>query len=219
VESLQIRLFRDAARTVQVGATATVSVADTSVAPVGVTLVGDNNANTLTGGALNDTLRGLGGADTLRGMAGNDSIDGGAGNDVVGGGAGTDVLTGGLDRDTFVLDAAGGASNTPGIAGTDVITDFVRGTDLLALSRTTYAGFGSTTAVAANQLLVGNFAGGTGFVSTETASTRLVYDTASGNLWHDANGNLAGGFTQIAVLRNGATPLTTLTTADLTLIA
>jgi Ca2+-binding RTX toxin-like protein len=190
-----------------------------TVAPVGVTLVGDNNANTLTGGALNDTLLGLGGADTLQGMAGNDSVDGGAGNDSVGGGAGTDVLTGGLDRDTFVLNAAGGASNTPGVAGTDVITDFVRGTDLLALSRTTYAGFGRTTAVAANQLLVGNFAGGTGFVSTETASTRLVYDTASGNLWHDANGNLAGGFTQIAVLRNGATPLTTLTTADLTLIA
>jgi methionine-rich copper-binding protein CopC len=190
-----------------------------TVAPVGVTLVGNNNANTLTGGALNDTLLGLGGADTLQGMAGNDSIDGGAGNDSVGGGAGTDLLTGGLDRDTFVLNAAGGASNTPGVAGTDVITDFVRGTDLLALSRTTYAGFGRTTAVAANQLLVGNFAGGTGFVSTETASTRLVYDTASGNLWHDANGNLAGGFTQIAVLRNGATPLTTLTTADLTLIA
>ena len=34
VESLQIRLFRDAARTLQVGTTATVSVADTSVAPL-----------------------------------------------------------------------------------------------------------------------------------------------------------------------------------------
>ncbi len=36
MESLQIRLFRDAARTVQVGTTATVSVADTSVAPLPV---------------------------------------------------------------------------------------------------------------------------------------------------------------------------------------
>ena len=190
-----------------------------TTASVGVTLVGDTNANTLTGGALNDILRGLGGADTLQGMAGNDSIDGGAGNDVLGGGAGADMLTGGLDRDTFVLNAAGGASNTPGFAGTDVITDFLRGTDRLALSRATYAGFGMATAVAANQLLVGNFAGRTGFVSTETVNTRLIYDTASGNLWHDANGNLAGGFTQIAVLRNGLNPLTTLSTTDLTLIA
>jgi Ca2+-binding RTX toxin-like protein len=190
-----------------------------TTASVGVTLVGDNNANTLTGGALNDILLGLGGADTLQGMAGNDSIDGGAGNDVLGGGAGADMLTGGLDRDTFVLNAAGGASNTPGFAGTDVITDFLRGTDRLALSRATYAGFGMATAVAANQLLVGNFAGRTGFVSTETVNTRLIYDTASGNLWHDANGNLAGGFTQIAVLRNGLNPLTTLSTTDLTLIA
>ena len=129
------------------------------------------------------------------------------------------MLTGGLDRDTFVLNAAGGASNTPGVAGTDVITDFVRGTDRLALSRSTYTGLARTIAVAPNQLLVGNFAGGTGFTAVETASTRLVYDTASGNLWQDANGNLAGGFTQIAVLRNGGNPLTTLTSADFTLIA
>ena len=188
-------------------------------APVGLTLVGDNNANILTGGILNDTIRGLGGADTLQGQAGHDSIDGGAGTDTLIGGAGVDVLTGGLDRDKFVLNAAGGASNTPAFAGADVITDFQRGTDVVALSRTTYAGFGRTNAVATNQLLVGNFAGGSGFVSRETANTRLVYDTASGNLWHDANGNLAGGFTQIAVLRNGVNPLTTLTTADLTLIA
>jgi len=129
------------------------------------------------------------------------------------------VLTGGLDRDTFVLNTAGGAGNTPGAAATDVITDFLRSTDLLALSRITYAGFGRATAVAANQLLVGNFNGGTGFESSETVSTRLVYDTSSGNLWHDANGNRAGGFTQIALLRNGPTPLNALTAADLTLIA
>jgi methionine-rich copper-binding protein CopC len=190
-----------------------------TTAPVGVTLVGNNNANTLTGGALNDTIQGLGGADILQGLAGNDSIDGGAGGDSVGGGAGADLLTGGLDRDTFVLNAAGAATNNPAVAGTDVITDFVRGTDRLALSRTTYAGFGRSITVAPNQLLVGNFAGRTGFVSTETVNTRLIYDTASGNLWHDANGNLAGGFTQIAVLRNGLNPLTTLSTTDLTLIA
>jgi hypothetical protein len=72
--------------------------------------------------------------------------------------------------------------------------------------------------VAAHQELVGSH-GGTGFESSETVSTRLVYDTSSGNLWHDANGNRAGGFTQIALLRHGPTPLNALTAADLTLIA
>ncbi|MGA1304385.1 MAG: hypothetical protein ACO3ZD_10130, partial [Cyanobium sp.] len=38
LESLRIRLFSDAARTLQVGATATVSIADTSVAPAPVLL-------------------------------------------------------------------------------------------------------------------------------------------------------------------------------------
>lgn len=59
----------------------------------------------------------------------------------------------------------------------------------------------------------------TSFRRVTAASTRLVYDRTSGTLWHDANGNLAGGFTPIATLRNGGTPLPTLTTADLTLIA
>jgi len=82
----------------------------------------DNNA--ITGGVGNDTFSGLAGADTLSGGLGNDKLLGGDGDDSLIGGAGNDTLTGGAGADTFVLDGA---------AGSDIITDFVSGTDKLQI--------------------------------------------------------------------------------------
>jgi serralysin len=107
-------------------------------------LLGDNRDNTATGGPGEDTIIGNGGNDTLRGNRGNDSIiggagddflyggrdndylDGGDGNDVISGEFGNDYLIGGAGRDRFVLESGGGA---------DVIADFTKGEDLIALSR------------------------------------------------------------------------------------
>jgi len=107
-------------------------------------LSGDNRNNTATGGAGEDTIIGNGGNDTLRGNRGNDNIsggngddflysgrdndylDGGDGNDLISGEFGNDFLIGGEGRDRFVLESGGGA---------DVITDFKKGEDLIALSR------------------------------------------------------------------------------------
>lgn len=62
-------------------------------ATIGLSLIGSNSVDTLTGGAGNDTLVGAFGADSISGGAGNDEIVGGAGNDTVSGGAGSgDVL-------------------------------------------------------------------------------------------------------------------------------
>ena len=47
----------------------------------GLTLTGNEFANTIVGGTGNDTLIGGGGNDTLNGGAGNDTLNGGAGND------------------------------------------------------------------------------------------------------------------------------------------
>jgi len=57
----------------------------------GVTLVGDNGNNVLSGTANNDTISGLGGNDTLTGNGGNDTLDGGTGNDSIDGGSGDDT--------------------------------------------------------------------------------------------------------------------------------
>ncbi|MFN6487859.1 calcium-binding protein, partial [Nostoc sp. DedQUE02] len=93
-------------------------------------LNGDNGNDILygdglmDGGAGNDTLNGGNGNDTLYGGGGSDRLTGGNGNDLLYGGAGSDILTGGNSNDIFAF-AAG--------EGTDTITDFSKGSDLIGL--------------------------------------------------------------------------------------
>ena len=54
-------------------------------------LVGDDNANVISGLGDNDTLKGGGGADTLNGDSGNDMLKGGGGADTLNGGSGIDT--------------------------------------------------------------------------------------------------------------------------------
>ncbi|MEH2128216.1 Ig-like domain-containing protein [Nostoc sp.] len=78
----------------------------------------------MDGGAGNDTLNGGNGDDTLYGGGGTDYLSGGNGNDIIFGGLGSDILTGNNGKDTFAF-AAG--------EGTDTITDFSDGNDLIGL--------------------------------------------------------------------------------------
>lgn len=75
--------------------------------------------------AANQTLNGGSGQDELTGFIGNDTLIGGNGRDTLHGGRGDDLLTGGNGKDTFVL-AAG--------EGTDTITDFGAGPDVIGLA-------------------------------------------------------------------------------------
>ena len=145
-------------------------------------IVGNSNANTLTGTTGNDTIFGL---------AGNDTIKGGAGNDVLIGGAGNDTLTGGTGNDQFVFNATN--------EGLDKITDFSLG-DLVDFSR---AGFG-------NGLAVGGADTGlldpSHFVSNATGPTNALqqfwYNTSNHTLYFDSNGSAPGGQVAIAQLQN-----------------
>jgi serralysin len=84
---------------------------------------------TLTGNEFANTVVGNGGNDTLLGGAGNDILNGRAGNDVLTGGAGDDTMTGGTETDIFKFSTG---------FGHDIITDFdsnpVGGQDLLDIS-------------------------------------------------------------------------------------
>ena len=55
---------------------------DSPLPAVGVTLEGDDTANTLVGGGDDDTIRGKGGNDVLDGRGGDDRMEGGAGDDI-----------------------------------------------------------------------------------------------------------------------------------------
>ncbi|MEO0433793.1 MAG: CHRD domain-containing protein [Cyanobacteria bacterium J06656_5] len=91
---------------------------------------GRNGGNdTIFGGAGNDRIGGKGGDDIIYGESGDDQIWGDDGNDIIRGGLGNDTLTGddfsgGQGLDTFILMVG---------EGTDTITDFEVGIDLIGL--------------------------------------------------------------------------------------
>ena len=171
----------------------------------GLSLYGDAGNDTLVGGAGNDFLTGDGfitssapeftiGDDSISGGAGNDTIRGGRGDDVLNGGAGNDTLTGhgevDADANQFVFDHTGAAD-------ADHITDFRSGADKIDLDATAMTALGTT----------GNFAAGDarffaapGATAGHDADDRVVYDTSTGNLWYDADGNGAGAAQLIATL-------------------
>ena len=88
-------------------------------------LDGGDGSDDLYGEEGDDILEGGQGFDRLFGGEGDDRLDGGAGEDVLVGGEGDDALTGGAGADTFVF--------TPD-HGTDTITDFGNGDDVIDLS-------------------------------------------------------------------------------------
>ncbi len=71
-----------------------------------------------------DRLEGGSGADVLLGETGNDTLAGGSGDDNLLGGTGNDSLTGGSGSDTFIFSRN---------EGSDTVTDFLLGTDKIAL--------------------------------------------------------------------------------------
>jgi Ca2+-binding RTX toxin-like protein len=130
----------------------------------------------LTGTALiNGTGNNLGNL-----IVGNDRanrLDGGAGNDIVSGRGGGDTLTGGSGGDQFNFDSA--------LAGdVDTITDFSTAYDVIALDGEIFAGIAQ-----AGPLGAGAFRAGT---AAADAGDRIIYDSASGRIFYDADGNGSG---------------------------
>ncbi|MDO4693461.1 MAG: calcium-binding protein [Eikenella sp.] len=139
-------------------------------------LYGGSGNDKLYGGSDQDKLYGDEGNDQLYGDAGNDLLSGGAGNDRLFGGTGSDVLYGGAGKDTFVFDSVLGGSNV------DIVKDFSRGTDLLALGKSIFGGLGSS--IEAAEFGLGS--------SAANSSQRILFNQADGKLYYDADG-LGGG--------------------------
>eukprot|EP00913_Durusdinium_trenchii_P021281 g19994.t1 len=144
-----------------------------------LTLLGSGNING-TGNALNNKLIGNGGANTLSGSAGNDVLAGGAGNDKLIGGAGDDV---------FLFNRLANAKTN-----VDTITDFQVGHDIIQLDDAVFKAFGHRGDISSDWFLRS-----TGTAARD-ANDFLIYETDTGNLYYDSNGNRAGGSVLVAQL-------------------
>jgi serralysin len=154
------------------------------------------------------------------GNAGNNTIVGnGAGNNVINGGAGSDTLTGGTGNDTFVFDSRSLIAQV--ISGVDTITDFTIGQDKIQLSKLAFKTNLRTTAgnsFTGNSLLASDFMTVTTDAAAATANKAIVYNSANGHLFYNANlatsgfGTNGGQFAQLAAGLN-------LTNTDFSLIA
>jgi Ca2+-binding RTX toxin-like protein len=135
----------------------------------GATLASIENA---LGGNFNDSLTGNGGANFFRGSAGNDTLNGKAG---------VDRLNGGAGNDAFVFDMLGSANR-------DIVEDFVTGVDKLQMENSVMTAIGAT----------GNFAAADARFWASTAGTahdandRILYNTSTGDVFYDADGNGTG---------------------------
>jgi len=156
-----------------------------------LTLLGAGNINGV-GNALNNLMTGNSGNNILNGAGGNDTINGGAGADRLYGGFGNDTLTGGAGADFFVFHSAPNAATN-----VDAITDFSVPNDTISLENSIFTTIGAVGTLAA-AAFVRNTTG-----LAQDASDRIIYESDTGNLFYDSNGNAAGGSMLIAVLDPG----------------
>ena len=197
---------------------------------------GDNN-DTIYGGTENDAISARNGSDSLFGGAGDDSLQGGDGSDTIYGDAGNDriyahndnassdstanQLYGGTENDTLVgasgvdtLDGGYGADSLTGgggadcfvfakISGVDHVTDFTTTVDHIVLGTTLVTMLGGSAALTEQ-----TFYADAGAVTGHDADDRLIYNTTTGALYYDKDGNGSKAAVQIALLDlvNGIAP-------------
>ncbi len=148
-----------------------------------------DNSSLNTGVAAGDTyesIEGLVGGlgnDLIVGDANDNYLFGGGGVDYLFGATGNDYLNGGAGADKFAFNAALSAT-----LNVDYIADFTHAVDDIMLAMSVFSAIGAT-------LDASEFAPGT--VAADS-NDFIIYDSASGKLFYDVNGNAAGGQTEFA---------------------
>jgi Ca2+-binding RTX toxin-like protein len=127
----------------------------------GATATGNSQANGIAGDNSNNVLKGMEGADNLNG------------------GLGKDTLYGGTGKDYFSFSVA------PVSTHADKIMDFVAKDDSILLERSIFANIASSDWVVLKESQFYASKAGT----AHDASDRILYDTDSGQLFYDRDGN------------------------------
>lgn len=136
-------------------------------------------------------------ANVITGNSAANQLNGGAGNDTLDGGLGANRLTGGAGNDIFKFTSKGPV---------DVITDYHVAHDTIQVENSVFTALSDRGVLPAAQFRIG--------AKALDANDHVIYDNASGALIYDANGNGAGGETQIATIGSGLM----LTHADIVVI-
>lgn len=151
-------------------------------------LAGNADYDWLYGERGNDTLIGGAGGDTLTGGDGNDVLRGDAGNDHLSGGHGHDAMWGGGGSDTFTFDTRPNANDV------DRIVDFDTKQDRIFLDWHSGPQQALPKTLSASEFWSGSQA------HAQDANDRVIYQSDTGWLNYDANGNAPGGEVHIALL-------------------
>jgi Ca2+-binding RTX toxin-like protein len=126
----------------------------------------------------------------ITGNTGINHITGTAFDDTIAGRGGNDVLTGGDGADAFLFNVT---ANTK--TNFDTITDFTGGTDTLQFSKAIFKGLG----LVAGPLSDAQFWTAAGGVAHDL-DDRIIYDSATGIVWYDADGTGRAAKVAVAVL-------------------
>lgn len=153
------------------------SVNSFNLANIAVVL-GDVENLTLLGSATHATGNAL--ANVLIGNASSNTLNGAAGHD---------TLTGGVGNDSFFFNSALNAATN-----VDTITDYDAPTDTIRLENSVF-----TAIVGTGSLSGWQFAKNTTGLAAD-ATDRIIYETDTGNLYYDSNGNAAGGSVHFATV-------------------
>jgi Ca2+-binding RTX toxin-like protein len=121
-----------------------------------------------------------------RGNALGNTITGNAQANSISGGLGNDTLTGGGGADHFVFDTTLAANNI------DSITDFDEAADIIVMNSNVFNNLTAAGPLTAGQLVVGQIA--------LDADDYVLFDTTSGAISYDQDGNGAAVAIQFAVL-------------------
>jgi Ca2+-binding RTX toxin-like protein len=136
--------------------------------------------------------------DMLTGNASAQNLTARAGADTLAGAGGVDTLWGGAGADTFIF-------RETGTANADTIGDWSSGSDEIALDNAAMSALGADGAFVAGDARF--WASSTG--TAHDANDRVLFNTGTGQLYYDADGNGSGAAQLIATVQAGATVVAT----------
>jgi Ca2+-binding RTX toxin-like protein len=135
-----------------------------------------------TGNDLNNVITGNAAVNVFIGLGGDDTFDSGSGND---------TLTGGDGNDTYIF-----SSGIKGSKNVDTIKDFVSGEDKIYLSADIFTKLASALGVIDGgepfSISDGDFFLSAPKVKATSATSYILYDSNTGRVYYDADGNGKG---------------------------